>query len=345
MLDVSNVSLKNIIVHNIGNKHLEERLTLSKGILRLEEDIIKELLLKYFLSPFKRPVYYNFSHESNLELNDVFASVKDIFTAPGSFYIQSLNVAKHLYEKSDHPQIKRGEFYMVHFENCLVDNEEVEAIGIFKSENKDTYLKVYHKDEYFELNHDRGININKLDKGCLIFNTEEKEGYKVCIIDTVSRGEEAQYWRDDFLNLKSREDNYHQTQNYIEMCRGFVDETLIDTPKPDQIDLLNKSLAFFKNKQHFKEDEFAQEVIVEPERIKAFQEYKLDYQVENHIEPTKEFEISPNALRGAKRYLRSVLKLDKNFHVYIHGQREYIERGYDEERNLNYYKLFYSEES
>lgn len=42
---------------------------------------------------------------------------------------------------------------------------------------------------------------------------------------------------------------------------------------------------------------------------------------------------------------KSVLKLDKNFSVYIHGNRDYIEQGYDEERGKNYYKLYYENET
>ena len=41
----------------------------------------------------------------------------------------------------------------------------------------------------------------------------------------------------------------------------------------------------------------------------------------------------------------SVLKLDKNFHVYIHGKREYIEKGFDEEKGMHFYQLFFEEES
>ncbi len=43
--------------------------------------------------------------------------------------------------------------------------------------------------------------------------------------------------------------------------------------------------------------------------------------------------------------MRSVLKLDKNFHIYIHGDRELIERGYDEEKGKSFYKVYFEEES
>jgi len=39
-----------------------------------------------------------------------------------------------------------------------------------------------------------------------------------------------------------------------------------------------------------------------------------------------EFDISKEALKRQTRFLKSVLKLDKNFHIYIHGNRELINR-------------------
>ena len=39
-----------------------------------------------------------------------------------------------------------------------------------------------------------------------------------------------------------------------------------------------------------------------------------------------------------------MLKLDKNFHVYVHGKRDYIEKGFDSQKGMNFYKLFYENE-
>ena len=43
-----------------------------------------------------------------------------------------------LYEQSKHPNIKQGDLYVVHFKDCILDGETIDAIGLFKSENKDT---------------------------------------------------------------------------------------------------------------------------------------------------------------------------------------------------------------
>ena len=49
-------------------------------------------------------------------------------------------------------------------------------------------------------------------------------------------------------------------------------------------------------------------------------------------------------VKGEKRFFKSVLKLDKNFHVYVHGKKNYIEKGYDPDKGLNFYKLYFEVE-
>lgn len=41
---------------------------------------------------------------------------------------------------------------------------------------------------------------------------------------------------------------------------------------------------------------------------------------------------------------KTVVALDRNFHVYIHGGSENIERGYDEGKKKKFIKLYYNEE-
>ncbi len=46
-----------------------------------------------------------------------------------------------------------------------------------------------------------------------------------------------------------------------------------------------------------------------------------------------------------KKFFKHVMKLDKNFHVYVHGNPELIERGFDEQRQMKFYKLYYTNET
>ena len=62
MLDFSEVRLQNIIVHNVGNKSEEAGVRYSKSEFYIENQTVKEILLKYFLTPFNQDNFYNFFH-------------------------------------------------------------------------------------------------------------------------------------------------------------------------------------------------------------------------------------------------------------------------------------------
>jgi hypothetical protein len=346
MLVTSEVTLENIILHKVGNKSRDEDIRFSKSELKLD-NLIKELLLKYFLSPFKSEEFFNLHHESDINLNEVYCFVSKIFANPAGFQEQSENLARHLYEQSTHPKIKEGEFYVTYFNDLVLDGEVMNAVGLFKSESRETYLKVYPNADSYDIDSEDGVNINKLDKGCLIFDTDQENGYRVATIDNLNKGNEAQYWKDEFLKVKSRQDNYFHTQHLMSLCKNFVEDRLpdeFDVNRLEQADLLNKSVAFLKEKETFDLHEFQNEVIRQPELIESFQNYKSHYETERNIEILPEFDIHDTAVKKQTRYMKSVIKLDKNFHIYVHGQSQNIEKGYDEDRGLHYYRLFFTKE-
>ncbi|WP_080904768.1 nucleoid-associated protein [Parabacteroides sp. Marseille-P3160] len=345
MLYTNSAYLKNISLHIVGNKQNEENVHIAKSLLQLHDEV-RDILSLYFLSSFKSNEYFIFFHDSDLKYNEVYGFVTDIFNQPDSLYENSVRLAKHLYEQSTHPKIKGGEFYTVYFKGCIIDGETVDAVGLFKSENKDTFLKVFSSGEDFEIESEKGVNINKLDKGCLIFNTEKEKGYVVAVVDNTNKGADAQYWIDHFLHVRQRKDEYYNTQNVMSLCKNFVKTELpqqFEVSKADQVDFLNKSVQFFKENDNFNLNEFANEVIRQPEIIESFNQYKSSFQKDFDIEIADNFMISESAVKKQSRTLKSVIKLDKNFDIYIHGNRDLMEQG--EDKKGKYYKVYYKEES
>jgi len=339
--------IKSIVVHKVGNKSNEDGIRYSKSALSTNEDINK-LLISYFFTPFKSEEYFQLFHDSDLKLNEVYSYASEVFDNPESLYDQSVNLAKHLYENSSHPKIKAGELYVTYFNDCIVDGEQVDAIGIFKSESRETYLRVMPTADNYEIDSEAGININKLDKGCLIFNTEKEKGYLVAVVDNLSKGSEAQYWSDHFLHVRQREDDYFQTQNAIRLCKDFVMEQMpgeFEVDKADQVELLNKSAQFFKENENFDFEDFSNEVMQEPQIIESFKNHRASFENKNQLKFEDAFEVSTPAVKKTGRVFKSVIKLDKNFHIYIHGNRDYIRKGHDEETGMDYYQLFFEEEN
>lgn len=333
-----------LVIHQVGNKINNESLVLSQNVVSLSETI-QENLIEFFLSQFKTEEYYQIYHDVALSLNEVFVYVSQIFDDPETQYDQSVNLAKHLYDQSIHPKIKGGEFYTVYFKDCVVDGDTVDAVGLFKSENKDTFLKVLREDGNFNLESEQGINIKKLDKGCLIFNKERENGYVVAVVDNTNKGVEAQYWIDDFLQIRQRKDEYANTQNVMAMAKNFVTKELpkeFEISKADQIDLLNKSLKFFKEKDTFDIEDFANEVIEQPEVIESFHNFKRNYESENDIVIDDSFSISSNAFKKQQRSYKRIINLDKKIQIIINGNRQNVEQGEDERGK--FYKVYYSME-
>lgn len=338
-------AIEQISLHRVGNKANEEGMVLTAEPLQLEWQLTDALQI-YFKAPLKTQEFYKLYHESELELNEVYSFVKKIFDDPTNTHEQSVKLAKHLFECSTHPNIKGGEFYTVFFKHCLLNEELIDAVGLFKSENKDTFLKVNPSGDNFVVKTDEGINIDKLDKGCIIFNTNAEDGYLVNVVDNTNKQVEARYWIDDFLQLKQMEDAYFHTQSVMAMAKSFITKELpqqFDVEKADQADLLNKSVKFFKEQDSFNMNDFEAEVIVQPEVISQFQQYSHDYQQEREMYVPDAFDISEKAVKKKQGTFKSVIKLDKNFSLYVHGDRSMIERGEDPD-GRQYYKLYFEEE-
>lgn len=352
MIESTGAVIDRLVVHQIGAKAEGGVLRLSRETIDLNEaEEMADVLKTFFFKPFKTDAYFNFSHPESLEMNMLYQHACDVFDNADSFFDASVMIAEHLYESSNHPKIKGGEFYMVHFSGCVVDGEVCDAIGIFKSESKETFLKVYlAQNDNIELGTQEGISVRRLDKGCVIFNIEREEGFRVCAVDNINKGGEAHFWMDDFLGLKPRQDSFYFTDNYMQMCKGFVTDVFNDdnhVSRTEQVDMMNRTVDFFQKNPQFSHSEFAQNVMEEPDIISAFNDYKQRFEEQRKMdEPLPElFEISKDAVKGEKKNFKSVIKLDKNFHVYVHGSRYYMEKGYDEEKDLNFYKLFFKMES
>jgi len=346
-MNFSNSYIESISVHLIGNKLNQQEIILSEKPLYINKELLirlRDYFLGRFSSVFEK---YRFFHQSSLKYNEVYNYSKEIFSDNSTFHETSINIAKHLYEQSVHPRVKPGELYVCLIKNCIVENKAIDAIGIFKSENKNGFFEVDNLNRKFNIEYKEGIDINKFDKGCLILNTELKEGFQVFIIDNQNRGDEAQYWRDNFLGLNQISNEFHQTNQFLGIAKNFVTKQLdeeFEVTKADKIDLLNRSVEYFKTHETFDKKEFEEEVFQDSGIIKSFRNFDNTYRQENEIDITDSFDISPQAVKKQARVFKSVLKLDKNFHIYIHGNRDMIEQGVDKD-GRKYYKIYYDQES
>ncbi len=347
MIEINNAVLANISLHYLGNKTSDQQIIISKQPLIIEQDL-EPRLRTFFLGKFPT-VYdkYRFTHPSSLKFNEVYNYIKECFSGETAFHTASQRIAQHLYEQSVHPKIKPGELYVCYFKKCTLNGSWKDAIGLFKTEVKTGYFEIDQFNEEFLIEYKEGIDTTKFDKGCLIFNTDTQDGFEVYIIDNQNRGEEAQYWKESFLGLGVISNEFHQTNQFLSIAKNFVTQQLteeFDVTRADQIDLLNKSVEYFKSHETFEKDSFAQEVFQNDSMIQAFKNYDESYKQIHEIESPDSFDISPQAVKKQARVFKSVLKLDKNFHIYIHGDRDKIEMGVEPD-GRKFYKIYFENES
>ncbi len=342
-LDFEQIELRQLATHFVGNKMREEQLKLSHSGTQIGSETLP-YLLKYFLKPFKPHEFYQFGHTVELSMNPVYTMMKKLFKERDEFINNSQGLAKLLFESSSHPKIKAGEFNVAFFENIVLGDEIVEAIGIFKSETNVPFLRMNSTTTSFDINHEFGYQIKGIDKGCLVLNTGEEEGYEVLVIDNTNKSNEAQFWKDEFLKLKPLSNEFHQTKQFLTLTKNYVSDKMhedFEVEKADKIDLLNRSMDYFKFKDEFQRVDFENEVLVDDNIIESFRKYDENYHQQREMEqPSKHFHISAPAVRKQARVFKSVLKLDKNFHIYIHGDRNMIEKG-KEEDGRQFYKVYF----
>lgn len=345
MIDFAQVELQQLITHHIGNKLKEESFSLSNETTVVKPET-RDFLLKYFFTTVKSEEVYSFTHPVQLYQNDVYAAVESIFNDQDNFVEASQNLAKLLYEYSTHPKILEGELNVAFFSNANLDGKTMEAIGIFKSEKNVPFLKMKSAKARFVIDHDFGFEIDRIDKGCIIFNTQKIDGYRVFIVDNASKSEEAKYWKDAFLKVKPIANEFHQTNQIMTITKDFVTKKLSgeEVSKADQIDLLNRSVDYFKTHDSFDKKEFEKEVLQDTHLIKSFRSFDANFREQNNIELNDSFDISLPAVKKQARVFKSVLKLDKNFHIYIHGNRELIEQGVEKD-GRKYYKIYFDQEA
>jgi len=345
-LNFSQAQLQNLITHHVGNKSQDERVKLSTELTQISEET-RDHLLHYFFLHFKPEEFQQFDHTVELGMNEVFTTVKDMFNEKVDFVEGSQNLAQLLYEYSVHPNIKAGKLNVAHFSEIVLDGELVEVIGIFKSETDAPFLKMEVSPTRFLIHHDSGFEIKGIDKACLIFKTDEDSGYRVLAIDKTNRSSDAHYWKDEYLKLTARSDDYHHTKDFLNITKDYVTGKLnedFEVSKTEKIDLLNRSVEYFKTNEKFDKEDFEEQVFQSPEVIDSFQNFDKGYRAENSLDPVEEsFDISRQAVKKQARIFKSVLKLDKNFHVYIHGDKELIEQG-TESDGRKFYKIYYDKE-
>ena len=350
MINLFNTQFGTASIHRVGNKSRGEDIFIATSEFRLTDEITP-LLKEYFLKPFRdmEESYFNFAHDVHLDYHDMYGWAKSVFDQQGgNIHATSKKIAKHLFEQSNHPHIKAGELYVIYMRNVSVDNNVVDAIGIFKSEIKSDFLQFKQNENILLPKLEQGIDLNKLDKGAIIFNYKADEGYKILSFD--HNRYDARYWLEHFLSVDAAHDENFITKKYLKFCQDFAKDVVLPAEdKKEEVMFMNRSVNYFAKNDEFEETAFLNEVLDNPDLIPEFKSYKEEKAPKYSIEDVSSFNISNSAVTEARKKIKSIIELDTNIQIKLdfinpESSEKFIEKGWDEEKQMYYYLVYFNKE-
>lgn len=348
MISRKNASISKFIIHKVGNKFNDTKNTFSDKIVDFDEASY-ELMLPFLLRPFGSVVQsYRFNHHANISLNEINSYATQMFNEDEAFVDVSKHIVTHLFEQSTSAQIKTGDVLVVMFEGIEFADMTTNAIGIFKIENKVNFFQTFLENNSYDVLVQKGISSKKIDKGCLILNQSDTEGSIILSVD--NNGYDTQYWTNQFLNIKYADDANNHTQQYIELCKEFSTEVLKTSyGAQEQNTFLAKTIDFFKENEIVNVERFKEEVFEKEDQIRQFEDYKKEFEGEQNLVIRNQFDVAEKVVTKEKRKIKTDIKLDTNIQIKIDidapdASEEYLERGYDNEKKMHYYKVFFNAE-
>ncbi len=337
-----------LVLAKVGNPQRDEPLETSKEVFKVPEQD-QEMLTSLFLKPFKNLTGHRFHHHTSLDQHEMNNYAKTIFASEDSLLETGCAIAKHLYSKSNHPNIKSGDLCIASIHDIELEGEAVRGICILKAESVVPFLSIIAKDGDLQLATDHGINPEKIDKGCLILNHFENKGFYLLTFDR--SGAESRFWIRDFLGVQPVSDASFLTNTYAKMAVDFLEEEKKPAAEDDAVEercsAAADALVFFEEHEVFNLDEFEDQVLKTPELVEKFADHRSRIEEDRGQPLEKTFTISKKDVTKAKKKIGGVMRLDTGVEIHLKpafpGQKDpVLERGFDEDRKMKYVKVYYN---
>lgn len=333
-----------IVLAKVGNPQRDEPLQTSKEVCKIAAGD-RSLLTALFMKPFRNLPGYRFHHHAELEQNEMFTTARAIFEAEEEFLERGCAIAKRLYAKSNHPNIKAGDLCVTLVKKVIVDGQATEALCILKAESVEPFLSISAQDGDLKISTEQGINPEKIDKGCLIVNHQRESGYYVLTFDR--GGGDARFWVREFLGVQPISDDAYLTGQYTDLAVSFLEEEGKEQHQEvtQRTEAKKRAVDYFDKREKFSLQEFEEEVLrKDPEMVAKFRERKQQVEEEKGQSLRDEFGISKKDVARARRKVGGVMRFDTGVEVRLlpHFEPEVLERGFDEKRGMSFVKVYYN---
>ena len=339
-----------LVLAKVGHPQREEPLQTSRELCSIAAED-QETLCAMFLKPFKNLGGHRFSHHASLDQHEMNAYAAAIFAAPQGLLETGCDIAKRLYAKSNHPNIKSGDLCICLIRDIEVNGELTQGLCILKSECVVPFLSISTRDGDLQLSAEQGINPEKIDKGCLILNHQPNKGYHVLTFDR--SGTDSRFWVRDFLGVVPITDSPFLTNKYANMAVAFVAQEAKAQPRHDDAppweacSAAHDALGYFEGKDKFSLQEFEQQVLKTPAAAARFAAHRAQIEQEQGHRLEDSFDISKKDVTKARKKVSAVIKLDTGVEIHLKpalaGKPDaVIERGYDDAKGMKFIKVFFN---
>ncbi len=343
MVNLDNVEILNCIVHKIGSHSAEEPNQYAQHQKTLS-DSESAYLQKILLKPFKSVIpVFEFITEGE---NTIATIVEKILSSEEDYVENTCAIAQHLFNQSVHNTTKPGYMFILYLGKVEIEKQLTDAVAIFKLEGHTTFLQQQINLNNTVLEFDQGLITKNIEKAALIVNYDSAKG--LTIYSYEKNVGESNYWNKNFLNAVRKSNDFNNTFSLLDSYKDFVlnTETLADVSKKDKLDLVQNSVAYVMDNSEatLKIDDFILNNIANESAQEEYRNHLDLYSQSKNIELQPEFNANKAAIQYHQKKFRSIIKLDKNFHIYVHTNQELMETGVDE-NGKKYYKLFFENEA
>jgi hypothetical protein len=140
------------------------------------------------------------------------------------------------------------------------------------------------------------------------------------------------------------------TKKYLKFCQDFAKEVVLPAEdKQQEVLFMNRAINHFAKNDAFEETNFLNEVMENPEFIPEFKNYKVDKGEKYSIEDVTNFPIANNAVTDIRKKIKNTIVLDTNVQIKLDfvnsdSAEKFVEKGWDEEKQMYYYLVYFNKE-
>lgn len=304
-------------------------------------DVDIDVLKDFFIKPFaSQKGEFSFAHPVSLDYNIVYQSSLK-FLENGDFVRCSQDIFRHLQSASSLPTIKDGDIFVAKVEDVIEDGSYFEGLGIFKIESKSEFIETFVDSKgNMQFLVKSGFSSNRIDKACLIVFTS---GSPVCYL--IDRSKDTKFWRQDFLGVVPKANSYSQSKSTMQVLRMFIEDELPSVSKMtkgEQVNLINRCSEYLKKSDVLNMEEATLTLFQDEKIASQFEEYRKAYEERECIHFQDSFDIDKKAVSVLKNARR--IRLDDTAEIHLLKTGNFLERGFDDDRGMYYYKLYFSKE-